>query len=55
MADGDTEDRYLRELLPVAYRHEHKLLGYGLKFWPGDFESLKRESPRLEELAEGLE
>jgi hypothetical protein len=52
---GDTEDRYLRELLPVAYRHERKLLGYGLKFWPGDFESLKRENPRLEGLAEGLE
>lgn len=51
---GDTEDKYARLLLPVCYRHKGALLGYGLKFWPGDFEGLKRESPRLLAFAEGL-
>jgi len=51
---GDTEPRYLFELLPVCYRHEGKLLGYGLKFWPGDLASLQTENPQLAVLAEGL-
>jgi hypothetical protein len=51
---GDTEDKYARLLLPVCYRHKGALLGYGLKFWPGDVESLKRESPQLLAFAEGL-
>lgn len=38
---GDTEDKYARLLLLVCYRHKGALLGYGLKFWPGDFEGLK--------------
>lgn len=52
---GDTESRYLTELLPVAYRHERRLLGYGLKFWPGDFASLQTENPQLAGLVGGLE
>lgn len=51
---GDTEARYLKELLPVAYRHEERLLGYGLKFWPGDLAALKIQIPQLAELTEGL-
>ncbi|MGQ0528623.1 MAG: DUF3800 domain-containing protein [Panacagrimonas sp.] len=53
-AFGDTESRYLLELLPVAYRYEGKLFGYGLKFWPGDLTSLQTENPQLAKLAEGL-
>ncbi len=52
---GDTESRYLSELLPVAYRHDRRLLGYGLKFWPGDLDSLQIENPQLAGLAGGLE
>lgn len=51
---GDTEDKYARHLLPTAYRHKGVLLGYGLKFWPGDFELLKKENPQLLTFAEGL-
>lgn len=52
---GDTESRYLTHLLPVAYRHEHRLLGYGLKFWPGDIVTLQTENPQLAGLVGGLE
>jgi hypothetical protein len=51
---GDTEDKYARLLLPTCYRHKGALLGYGLKFWPGDFEGLKKENPQLLLFAEGL-
>jgi hypothetical protein len=51
---GDTEDKYVRHLLPTAYRRKGMLLGYGLKFWPGDFETLNKENPQLLMFAEGL-
>lgn len=51
---GDTESRYLFELLPTFYRHEGKLFGYGLKFWPGDLPALQTENPQLLVIAEGL-
>ena len=51
---GDTEDKYARLLLPAAYRHKGTLLGYGLKFWPGDLVTLKKENPQLLTFAEGL-
>jgi hypothetical protein len=51
---GDTEDKYARLLLPMCYRHTGTLLGYGLKFWPNDLESLKKKNPQLAEFAEGL-
>lgn len=51
---GDTEDKYARLLLPTCYRHKGALLGYGLKFWPGDFDGLKKENPQLLSFAEGL-
>lgn len=52
---GDTEHRYLLELSPVMYRRKGKLSGYGLKFWPADIDTLQKEDPRLQKLAEGLE
>lgn len=51
---GDTEHKYARLLLPMCYRHTGTLLGYGLKFWPNDLESLKKKNPQLAEFAEGL-
>ncbi|MBI5330796.1 MAG: hypothetical protein HZB71_09305 [Betaproteobacteria bacterium] len=41
-------------LLLTCYRHTGVLLGYGLKFWPGDFEALKKENPQRLVFAEGL-
>ena len=51
---GDTEDKYARLLLPACYRHKGALLGYGLNFWPGNFEGLKKKNPQLLAFAEGL-
>ena len=51
---GDTENKYAQLLLPTCYRHKGVMLGYGLKFWPGDFEALKKENPQLDTFAEGL-
>lgn len=50
---GDTEDKYAHLLLPACYRHKGVMLGYGLKFWPGDFETLKKKNPQLGMFAEG--
>ena len=49
---GDTEDRYARLIFPTLYRHKGVALGYGLKFWPGDFEALKAQNPHLAGFAE---
>lgn len=44
---GETEDRYLRHLAPTIYRNKKMALGYGLKFWPEDLDSLVGEFPHL--------
>lgn len=31
---GHTEHRYAKTLVPVVYRHNHRYLSYGLKFFP---------------------
>lgn len=33
---GDIEDRYFRLISSMIYRHEHRVDGYGLKFWCAD-------------------
>ncbi len=45
---GEAEDRYLQLLQPTIYRHRKTALGYGLKFWPDDFETLAGALPHLE-------
>lgn len=37
---GFTEDRYARMLKPVVYHREGQFVGYGLKFWPREVDSL---------------
>lgn len=37
---GEAEDRYLHLLAPTLYGRKKAILGYGLKFWPEDFETL---------------
>lgn len=44
---GETEDRYLRHLSATIYRHKKVGLGYGLKFWPEDLDTLMDELPHL--------
>lgn len=52
---GDVEEKYARLLLPTAYRHKKTLLGYGVKFWPDDFQKLKSANPHISWFAEGDE
>ena len=49
---GDTEDKYARLLSPTFYRHKGTVLGYGLKFWPEDFDLLKTQNSHLAGLTE---
>jgi hypothetical protein len=44
---GDTETRYAQLLQPTFRRHKGVVLGFGLKFWPGELASLKAQNPRL--------
>jgi hypothetical protein len=44
---GEIEDKYSRLLLPACYRHKGSVLGYGLKFWPEDFQKLKTANPHI--------
>lgn len=44
---GEVEDKYARLLLPLCYRHKGSALGYGLKFWPEEFQKLKSANPHI--------
>jgi Protein of unknown function (DUF3800) len=50
---GETERAYLSHLKRTIYRHGGKAIGYGLKIWPEDFETVKAKAPEVENL-EGL-
>lgn len=50
---GEVEDKYASILRPTIYRHKSKMLGYGLKFWPEDLDSLKTKHPHLGFFADG--
>lgn len=39
---GDTEERYLKLLLPTIYRQEKSIVGYGLKFWCNEQDTVQR-------------
>lgn len=44
---GEAEDRYLRLLAPTIYHYKKTALGYGLKFWPEDLDTLIETLPHL--------
>jgi hypothetical protein len=50
---GETETAYLSHLRRTLYRHGGKVIGYGLKIWPEDFETVKAKAPEVQNL-EGL-
>ncbi|MDQ8188074.1 DUF3800 domain-containing protein [Pelagicoccus sp. SDUM812002] len=45
---GESEPSYLQHLKRSVYRHEGKAFGYGFKFWPDDFETVKQKAPEVE-------
>ena len=47
---GETEPAYFRHVARTLYRHEGKVLSYGMKFWPEEYEALKRKIPQIEDL-----
>ena len=51
---GYAEDRYMRMLSSVIYRHGGACLGYGLKFWPSDVLITLREDDRQKWLEAGF-
>ena len=50
---GETETSYLSHLKKTIFRHKGEAMGYGLKVWPEDFETVKSKAPEAENL-EGL-
>ncbi len=44
---GEVEEKYLKMLSPLVYRHKKTAIGYGIKFWPNDFESMRKELDTL--------
>ena len=44
---GEVEEKYFKMLSSLVYRHKKTAVGYGLKFWPNDFESMRREFDTL--------
>jgi len=45
---GETESAYLAHLEKSFYRHKGALLGYGIKVWPEDYETIKLKAPEVE-------
>jgi hypothetical protein len=50
---GEAEPGYLPHLKKTFYRHKGELMGYGIKLWPEDSETIKEKAPEVENL-EGL-
>jgi hypothetical protein len=50
----EIEDKYATLLLPKCYRHDGILIGYGLKFWPDDFQKLLKANPHFAMFDEGV-
>ena len=51
---GETENAYFSHIAKTLYRHNGKVLGYGMKFWPDDYEALKSKIPQIGDLGDLL-
>ena len=47
---GETETGYLPHLKTTIFRHKGAAIGYGLKFWPEDYATVKTKAPEAEHL-----
>ena len=52
---GETESAYFSHITKTLYRHNGKALGYGMKFWPDDYDSLKSKIPQIADLGDFLD
>lgn len=49
---GFAEDRYVKMLQPICYHHRGRYNGYGIKVWPNEAETLIKNQPHLQWLAQ---
>ncbi len=47
---GKTESGYLLHLKKTLYRHQTQTMGYGIKVWPEDYETVKSKAPEANSL-----
>lgn len=47
---GETEPAYLGHLKKTLYRHQSQSIGYGIKVWPEDYETIKSKAPEATNL-----
>ncbi len=47
---GESETSYLSHLKKTIFRQKGEAMGYGLKVWPEDFETVKSKAPEAENL-----
>ena len=50
----EIEPAYFAHLATKLYRRKGKVLGYGMKFWPENYEAMKRKIPQIEDLEDFL-
>ncbi len=50
----ETENAYFSHIAKTLYRHNGKILGYGMKFWPEDYETMKKIIPQIADLEDLL-
>ena len=51
---GETENAYFSHIAKTLYRRNGKVLGYGMKFWPEEFATMKTKIPQIEGLEDLL-
>ncbi len=51
---GETENAYFSHIAKTLYRHNGKVQGYGMKFWPEEFATVKTKTPQIEDLGDLL-
>jgi len=49
---GETEEKHAKILLPQCYTHNGSVLGYGLKFWPEEFQKVKLTNSHIKLFAD---
>ena len=52
---GETETAYFSHVAKTLYRHNGNALGYGMKFWPDDYDALKSKIPQIADLGDLLD
>ena len=51
---GETESAYFSHIAKTLYWRNDEALGYGMKFWPEDYEAMKTKIPQIEDLEDLL-